>query len=350
MKNKKFIKSVFFISFLLLNFSFATENELKISVAELMNVETKQIELKKQTEGMTSSQSYSFTLNDKKYIVKIFAEKHNLEYRKKEVNVTKIFSDLGLGAKLIAVGDKHSFYIREYLPGRTLKYSDLQDNKTLITLAKALRKLHKHKEAGEIKPSRTLLDRAEKHFQSLVKKDIATPSGFEESYTKFKGLIKSLKVTEGFCHNDLNPQNIILTPEGKIYFIDFANSGYSNTYEDLGYLTLLNGISEKKLEQFLTAYYERKPTQEEMAQIKLAQKVVCFVSATVYFDFSESEKDKGIDKKTRTENLDKMMKSPEVKSMIEYIKENKVVSVKSQRKDDVKRYAISCYKHWLQTR
>ena len=185
MKNKKFIKSVFFISFLLLNFSFATENELKISVAELMNVETKQIELKKQTEGMTSSQSYSFTLNDKKYIVKIFAEKHNLEYRKKEVNVTKIFSDLGLGAKLIAVGDKHSFYIREYLPGRTLKYSDLQDNKTLITLAKALRKLHKHKEASEIKPSRTLLDRAEKHFQSLVKKDIATPSGFEESYTKF---------------------------------------------------------------------------------------------------------------------------------------------------------------------
>lgn len=91
MRNKKFIKSVFFISFLLLNFSFATENELKISVAELMNVETKQIELKKQTEGMTSSQSYSFTLNDKKYIVKIFAEKHNLEYRKKEVNVTKIF-------------------------------------------------------------------------------------------------------------------------------------------------------------------------------------------------------------------------------------------------------------------
>lgn len=97
----------------------------------------------------------------------------------------RFFSDLGLGAKLIAVGDKHSFYIREYLPGRTLKYSDLQDNKTLITLAKALRKLHKHKEAGEIKPSRTLLDRAEKHFQSLVKKDIATPSGFEESYTKF---------------------------------------------------------------------------------------------------------------------------------------------------------------------
>ena len=108
-----------------------------------------------------------------------------------------------------------------------------------------------------------------------------------------KDLIKSLKVTEGFCHNDLNPQNIILTPEGKIYLIDFANSGYSNTYEDLGYLTLLNGISEQKLEQFLTAYYERKPTQEEMAQIKLAQKVVCFVSATVYFDFSESEKDKG---------------------------------------------------------
>ena len=88
------------------------------------------------------------------------------KYRKKEVNVTKIFSDLGLGAKLIAVGDKHSFYIREYLPGRTLKYSDLQDNKTLITLAKALRKLHKHKEAGEIKDS----DPSSPEAQDLVKR------------------------------------------------------------------------------------------------------------------------------------------------------------------------------------
>ena len=341
-------KFVFCITFLLLNVSIGAEEALEISVAKLMHVEPKQVELKKQTKGMTSSQSYSFTLNGKKYIVKIFAKKHSIEYRKKEIDVTKLFSDLGLGAKLVAIDDKNSLYIREYLPGRTLKYKDLQDDKVLENLAKAVQKLHKYKCTEQIKPARKLLDRAEKHFQRISRKKIAAPSGFEKSYKKFRDLVKSLKVSDGFCHNDLNPHNIILTPDMGIYFIDFGNSGPSNTYEELGYLTLLNGISGKKLEQFLTQYLGRKPTLDEISQVKLEQKLVCFVSSTVYFDFSESKKDKKLDLKTRIANLDKLMKSHEVKPMLECIRTDEVVSVKSRRKDKVKQYATSCYKEFLE--
>lgn len=252
---------------------------------------------------------------------------------------------MGLGAKLIAVGDKNSLYIREYIPGKTLKYKDLQDNKVLETLAKAVRKLHEHE---SIEHARGLLERTEKHYRKIARKKIAIPTGFKKSYEKFKEVIKLLKVSEGFCHNDLNPHNIVLTPEGAIYFIDFGNSGCSNIYEELGYVTLLNGISGEKLEHFLAAYHGRKPTQEEIVQVKLAQKLVCFVSATVYFDFSESKKDKEIELKTKVANLDKLLQSSEVKSMLECIKENKVISVKSHRKDEIKQYAISCYKAFLE--
>lgn len=130
---------------------------------------------------------------------------------------------MGLGAKLIAVSDKNSFYIRGYIPGKTLEYNDLRDDTVLENLASALRKLHGHKcSCNELAGG--LLGRAEKHYKRIAKKKIAVPSDFEKSYENFKEIIKSLKISNGFCHNELNPHNILLTPEEKISFVDFANS------------------------------------------------------------------------------------------------------------------------------
>ncbi len=342
---KRVIGFIFAFTFLLLNYSIATENTLENSIAKLMKVEPKQIELKRQTKGMTSSQNYSFELDGKKYVVKIFGKKCNPKYKLKEIEAAKTFSDLGLGSKLVAVGNKNSFYIREYIPGETLEYKDLKDDKVLETLAKAVRKIHGTKNDAQ---ARGLLERAQKHCKKIAKKKIATPNGFKSSYEKFKEMLKSLTVSNGFCHNDLNPHNIILTPEGKIYVIDFGNSGYSNIYEELGYVTLLNGITGEKLERFLTVYYGRNPTSEEISQVKLAQKLVCFVSAAVYFDFSETKKDKKIDINLRQERLDKLLKSNDLRSVMDYIKNEEIVSIKSRKKNLIKRCAVAFYKSFLE--
>ena len=341
---RRFISSVFIATFLLSNYLVATESTLENSVAQLMKVAPKQIELKQQTKGMTSAKSYAFELGGKKYIVKMFAQKHNSEYRKKEIEVTKIFSDLELGAKLIAVGDKDAFYIREYIPGRTLEHEDLQDKQILENLAKSVRKLHEYKYAEK---ARGFLERAEKHYKSIMQKKIATPTGFEKSYEKFKELMKGMKISEGFCHNDLNPLNIVLTPDKKIYFIDFGNSGCNNVNEELGYVTLLNGIIGAKLEQFLSAYYNRKPTTDEVKRVQLFQKLLCFVSTVVYLDFSEDEQDKTIGLKQQQKKLDKLQKSYNLEPITNSIKRGEVVSVKSRNKDLVKSTAMSFYKEFL---
>lgn len=341
---KKFILSIFALTFSLSNCLIATENTLENSVAQLMKVEPEKIEMKQQTKGMTSAKSYAFELGGKKYIVKMFAQKHNSEYRKKEIEVTKIFSDLGLGAKLVAVGDKNTFYIRQYIPGRTLKHEDLQDKQILENLAKSVRKLHEYKYAEK---ARGFLERAEKHYKSIMKKKIATPTGFDKSYEKFKERMKELKISQGFCHNDLNPLNIVLTPNRQIYFIDFGNSGSNNVYEELGYVTLLNGITDDKLEQFLTIYYDRKPTQDELNQVKLSQKLLCFVSTVVYLDFSENKQDKEIDMKLRQKKLDKLLKSHDLAPIADITQRGEIISVKSKDKDLVRRCAMSFYKAFL---
>lgn len=111
---------------------------------------------------------------------------------------------------------------------------------------------------------------------------------------------------------------------------------------------MLNGIPGERLNQFLSVYYNRKPTQDEIMQVKFAQKLVCFVSATAYFDFPESKKDRKLKRKTRLANLDKLLQSNEIKPILESIRENEVISIKSRRKDEIKQYAISCYKEFLE--
>ena len=340
---KDFFKA-FIVSIFLLNLSIAADTSLKDKVAQAMNVNPEQIKFKNQKGGMTSAVNLQFSIDGTKYLVKIFSKKKTKEMRQKEIESVRTFSDLGLGSKLIAVAPDNSFYIREYIPGKVLKFKDTQNEKVLISVAKSMKKLHEFK--ADI-PSRSLLERVQKHFERIKKKGIATPTGFDESFEKFKVFSSKLKNTSAFCHNDLNPQNILISDEGKIYFIDFGNSGMANIYEELGYFTALNGIEGEMLLKFLNAYFGRDPTKEELEAVKLAKKLVYFASACVYFDFSETKKDKKIDIQERIKELNDLLGSNDLPVVLTLIQKRKVPSVKSRNKDLVRQYALACYREFL---
>ena len=334
---------IFLVSIFALSSSICAENFIKDSVAKAMDVSPNKIEFKNLRKGMTSAKNLKFDLEGKQYIAKVFHKRKKEEAKEKEIAAVKIFSDLNLGTKLVAAAKDNSFYIREYVPGKTLKFADVQNEKVLKNTAKAMKKLHEFKSDVS---SRNLESRAEKHFKSINKKDIAVPTGFEKSFEQFKNLCSKLKNSKGFCHNDLNPHNILLTDDERILFIDFGNSGMGNIYEELGYFTALSGIFDDALSKFLDFYFERKATKDELETVKLAQKIVLFVSACVYFDFSETKNDKKIKKEKRIEKLDSLLKSGDLPAVFDIIKNNKVPSVRIRNKDRVRQYALACYKEF----
>lgn len=321
-------------------------NTLKDSIAKLMNINQKDIKLKKQKFGMNSSQNYIFEANNQKYVLKLFKKRTKLEFRKNEIESVKIFSKLGLGAKLIAVAEDNSFYIREYTDGKIVKSSDFQNQKFLINFAKALKKLHDYD--TDITSPKSLEYCLEKHYQSIIKKKIALPSNFEKVYKECKELYLKLPKRKGFCHNNLNPHNIIISENGNISFIDLVNCGISNIYEELGYVTLLCGIFDKNLQLFLENYLGTQASQKEFEVVKLAQKLVSFLTSLVWFDFSETKKDKKISIEERQQFLDDLLKSKDFKSAEDFIKDGKIVSIKSRNKLLVKQYALAFYKNYLQ--
>ena len=320
-------------------------DQLRGSIAKLMKVESKYVKLKKQKLGMTSSQNYIFEINKQKFVLKLFKKRIKLESRKNEIEAIKILSKLELGPKLVAIAGDNSFYIREYANGGIAKPSDFQNEKFLINLAKTLRKLHNYN--TNINTKKTLENRLEKHYNSIKRKKIALPSGFEESYEKFKALYAKLPKYNGFCHNDLNPLNIIASENGVISFIDLENCGNANIYEELGYITLLCGIFDENLKFFLKNYFEKESVQTELEAIKLAQKLTCLLTSVVWFDFSESKKDKKMPIETRQKSLDDLLNSVDLKSAKSFITEGKTISIRSRNKLLIKQYALAFYKLYL---
>ncbi|MBQ9335462.1 MAG: phosphotransferase [Alphaproteobacteria bacterium] len=332
--------------FLSSNISISMEDKQTNAIAELMHVKPDQIALQRQGKATKTMQIYSFKLNGKKYIVKFLTNKHKFANMKKEIEMLRTLSELGVGAKLVAVGAENDCYIREYVPGKTLKCKDIQDDKVLIAFAKAVRKLHEYKSKDETM-TRNLLQRTEKYVNKIAKYKIATPPEFNKAYSKFKKMFKSLKVTKGFCHNYLNPRSVLLTADGNIYFIKFNHCGCSNVIEELGYLTFSGNIVGDKLKKFLEEYYGRHPKKEEIEQIELAQKLVCFSISAQCFASSETKNDYKKDIKAKQKALAEIEKTTDKELLQEYIKQGKIISRYSRNKDFVKKYAIACYKTFL---
>lgn len=324
---------------------FASET-LSESVAKTMEVEKDKIKLKKSGFGMTSSGTYTFELNDEKYIVKIFKKRIKPEAREREIENVKIIAKLGLGSEFVKSAEDNSYYIRKFTKGRIAKPRDFKNEDTLISLAKALKKLHEYKADFQ---ARTQLVRFEKHYKSIMKKKVALPSGFEKEVERYKELLLSLPQRIGFCHNDLNRFNIIVSEDGGISLIDLANCGNANVFEELGYVTLLLGIQDENMNIFLKSYFERDPNEAELNAVKLAQKLTCFLTAVVWLDFSETKSDKKTPIETRRKALDDLLKSKDFKTAEEFIKEGEFVSVKSEDKLQIKQYAMAFYKKYLES-
>jgi thiamine kinase-like enzyme len=322
------------------------EENLRETVATVMKVDSKKIKLKKRSKLKRVTRKYEFSIGEKKYMLNVFDEKEDDKARKKGIELAKIFSEEGLGAKFIGKAENDSLYVTEFIEGKTAKFGDFRDKENLKMLAHTLKKLHCCK---IIMQKKSQADYVEKYYESIERKKVALPSNFGKSYEKYKKLIaKNLSgICMALCHNHLNPHNIIISPN-KIFLINFGRCGLTNKFEELGYVTLLNGIQGHDLEIFLEEYFCRKPDKEEISAVMLSQKLVCFSTSMAYFNFSESKQDKKIKIKDRVDALDKMLQSENIPLVFTFFEKNSYTSPMSRKKDSVKAVALSFYKSWLE--
>ncbi len=85
-----------------------------------------------------------------------------------------------------------------------------------------------------------------------------------ELHTRLEGMPKHKKV----CHGDFNPSNIIVTPEGELYVIDWAHATQGNASADVARTYLLFCLKgEKELaERYLNLFCKKSDTAKQYVQ------------------------------------------------------------------------------------
>ncbi len=85
-----------------------------------------------------------------------------------------------------------------------------------------------------------------------------------ELHTRLEGMPKHKKV----CHGDFNPSNVIITPEGKAYVIDWAHATQGNASADVArtYLLFCLEGDEKFAQKYLDLFCKKSDTARQYVQ------------------------------------------------------------------------------------
>ncbi len=292
--------------------------------------------------GLTRAKLYSFEFEGKKYVLRFLAltPSHTKEMRQNEIEALKIGNKLGVAPEYIFSDVDAVLMVMGFIPGCPLHHPDIHQ---LLQVGKMLRKLHNY---SDLYPTRySLKDRIGQHYQKGVKSGIAYPTGFDQEVQNV--LRKPASGALVPSHGDLNPSNILVDNSGSISIIDWTTATLEDPFFDLGFFCLLSNLSRLQEEIFLEAYFGRKPSRDEYELLKEHKAKVCLLTATIWLRFSETLDDVALPLDSRIAVLDAELYSSDLKPIQYYLEAGIVVDLNTAPKSEVKSYALSFYKAYL---
>ena len=138
--------------------------------------------------------------------------------------------------------------LMENEPEKKTEYLEMLVDIQLLIHSKTCSQLNKLKDKMNRKISETTLDATTRY----------------ELHARLEGMPKHKKV----CHGDLNPSNIIITPEGKAYIIDWAHATQGNASADAArtYLLFMLNKDEETAKFYLDLFCKKSDTAKQYVQ------------------------------------------------------------------------------------
>jgi len=168
------------------------------------------------------------------------------------LNIPKILEVTAIDGKWAIVSEyiegKTMAQLLEENPDKTEEYLDLFVNIQLEIHNKKSPLLNKLKDKMNRKISETDLDATTRY----------------ELHTRLESMPKHKKV----CHGDFNPSNIIITPDGVPYILDWSHATQGNASADVARTYLLFCLSEDKVlaEKYLDLFCKKSDTAKQYVQ------------------------------------------------------------------------------------
>jgi choline/ethanolamine kinase len=188
-----------------------------------------------------------------KVLLRIYGENHhnNSSIILKDVVVSAIMSDKGFGPKLYGIFTQGR--LEEYIQSKQLNSYELQDRLINEKIAKLLAEFHTL-EMPFVKEPKWLFDTIERYLNiinnlsnntnqtsikftdkdELKKFKKLISFNLNDEFNRLKQILETLNSPVVFCHNDLQPGNILKLLNGNMLVIDYEYGSYNYRGFDIG--------------------------------------------------------------------------------------------------------------------
>jgi thiamine kinase-like enzyme len=208
--------------------------------------------------GGLTNRNYKVTTPAGEFVARIWSAGSDLLAidREHEYRNSVIAAEAGVGAPVVEFRPQDGVLVLGFLPGATLRNSDVRAPAAIPRIAAAVRALHAARrfvndfDMFEIQPRYRAVARSA---------GMAVPAGYDDLAGAFAAARAALAVrAEGTvpCNNDLLAANFIDDGE-RIALIDYEYAGNNDACFELGNLAAECGLPPDALADLVTAYYGR---------------------------------------------------------------------------------------------
>ena len=223
--------------------------------------------------GFSSDALFKVNLSGKNYVLRFMGNHHNLEQRRIISTSFEWAGMNGFGPKNYLIDQDHySFILSEFLKGRTLNLKDTKNKKILESIGAILSKVHEAEPPKRNYQEFSQFIFGQKWYQTAAadKDKIIGPSVLKEAYNRWMKInaeVNKLPIKKSMLHNDPNLRNVLLNGQ-KIMLLDWELAGIGDPRKEVAHICAWYGLSDELTKAFLTAYYNRAPTDQELQTLK----------------------------------------------------------------------------------
>lgn len=224
------------------------ESILKVNKKDIHNIHT----LKK---GMTN-RSFIFTVNNKRYIMRIPGEgTDKLIDRKEEYDVYQRVKKEPYTETILYLNSDSGYKISEFLENtRNSDANNIQDVKKSMSV---LRKFHNQN--YQVDHTFDLWKQID--FYENLRKAASAYRDYEEIkdwVLKLKPFIEDNVTKWSLCHIDANYDNFLIDQNNNVFLIDWEYAGMQDPDLDIAMYAIYASYTKEKIDQLINIYYENK--------------------------------------------------------------------------------------------
>ena len=224
------------------------ENILKVNKKDIHNIHT----LKK---GMTN-RSFIFTVNNKRYIMRIPGEgTDKLIDRKEEYDVYQKVKTEPYTEKILYLNPDNGYKISEFLENtRNSDANNFQDVKNSMSVLRQF-----HKQNYQVNHTFDIWRQIDL-YESLRNTDSAYRdySETKNNVLKLKKFIEDNIDRWSLCHIDANSDNFLIDQNENVFLIDWEYAGMQDPDLDIAMYAIYAGYNKDKIDELIDIYYENK--------------------------------------------------------------------------------------------